>query len=548
MMIFDDDETQEVAEQSEPLYSVDYQTLVDVMTEIQDQPPWRMQADKEADYCDGNQLDTDILQKLSDLGMKPTVENMIGPAIEDICGMEAKNRTDWLVSADADDDPEADAVAKAIAYRLKQAESRSGADRALTKGYESLAKVGVGWIEVSRESDPFKYPYRVRFIHRNEIWYDWFAKEDDLSDARWMLRRRWVDIEDACRAFSDKAELIRSSGNGWARLDELTALSADTGASTSLVQSQEVERGFSVEEQEWRDVLNKRVCLFHLITADMQDEIIIREPSGRVSIFDIENEDHMMAAAAGAPLERAIVKKYLETIFFGPHILQQKECEFNSFPFVAMFGKREDRTRVPYGTIRWLMPLQDEFNARITKQKWLLASTRTIRTKGAVAMSDDVLRHEVGRPDADIVLDPQAMAQPGAKFEVNQDLTLTQQQVERLNDIRVSFQRISGVSSAMSGDGGPDTASGLSQMIEQSVQSLAKLNDNFMYARKQVGELLLYLIVKDIGNQPQTVTIKGNGLRETEAIMLNAQNTGGSTVMSNSVQDTMLKVEMSYLL
>ena len=34
-----------------------------IIDEIIDQPPWRLQADTEADYVDGNQLDSSLLQK-----------------------------------------------------------------------------------------------------------------------------------------------------------------------------------------------------------------------------------------------------------------------------------------------------------------------------------------------------------------------------------------------------------------------------------------------------------------------------------------------------
>ena len=51
-----------------------------IIDEIIDQPPWRLQADTEADYVDGNQLDSSLLQKLKDLGIPPAKENVIGPA------------------------------------------------------------------------------------------------------------------------------------------------------------------------------------------------------------------------------------------------------------------------------------------------------------------------------------------------------------------------------------------------------------------------------------------------------------------------------------
>ena len=65
-----------------------------------------------------------------------------------------------------------------------------------------------------------------------------------------------------------------------------------------------------------------------------------------------------------------------------------------------------------------------------------------MRTKGAVDMPDDVFRRTVGRLDADIVLNAAHMAMPGAKFEVERDYQLTQQQMEMLQNARNAIERV----------------------------------------------------------------------------------------------------------
>ncbi len=528
-------------------HTVDYQTLAGVLTEIQEQPPWRYNADREMDYCDGNQSDTETLQDMRDKGMKPTTENVLGPVMDDITGMEAKNRTDWRTAPDGDSDEEAEKVSKAIGYKLNQAERRSGADRALTRAYHSLAKVGIGFVEVDRSADPFKFPYQVGFVHRNECWWDWFSKKDDMSDSRWFLRRRWAHVDTAKAMWPNKKALIDGSGAGWGNIDDLSLMAADSGESTDLAQSWDMERGWSIEEQEWKDPTGKRVCLFHLLTRHYENVMVLKLRNGRVVEFNKSDPLHIAAVSSGMRLEKAVISKIKKTIFLGPHIMQTEMSEFDRFNFVKFVGKCEDRTNVPYGTLRWLMPLQDEINARITKMKWLLSATRTTRTKGAVKMTDEVFRHEVGRPDADIILDQAHMALAGAKFEVDSNMDLNRQQYERLLDLRESVKRLSGVTSAFSGDSKPENSGAMSQAIEQSVQSLATLNDNFSYGRMQVGELLVSMIVRDIGKEQQEVTIKGNALKDDEIIVLNApvvDEETGMQYLTNDVQRTVLKVAL----
>lgn len=523
------------------------QTLADCLAEIHEQPPWRNQADREMDYCDGNQSDSETLQAMRDKGMKPTTENVLGPTMEDIAGIEAKNRTDWKVIPDGDSDEESEAVAKAIGYKLYQAEKRSGADKALTQAYESLAKVGVGFVEVDRSTDPFAFPYQTNFLHRNECWWDWFSKKPDFSDARWFLRRRWVHVDTAKLLWPNKKAIVDGSRSGWGNIDDLSLMAADSGQSLDLAQSWEIERGWSVEEQEWKDPSNTRVCLFHLLTRHYVNTLVLKLSNGRVVEFDEDDPLHIAAVTSGIRLEKAMVSRIKKTIFLGPHTMQDEVSEFDRFNIVGIFGKIEDRTRVPFGTLRWLMPLQDEINARITKMKWLLSSTRTVRTDGAVKMTDEVLRHEVGRPDADIKLDQAHMAKQGAMFEIDTNMELNKQQYDRLLDLRESVKRISGVSAALSGDAAPENNGAMTQAIEQSVQSLATLNDNFAYGRTQVGDLLMSMIVRDLGKELHEVTIKGNALKEDEIIVLNAPSKDpetGMEILTNDVQRTMMKVDL----
>jgi hypothetical protein len=60
-------------------------------------------------------------------------------------------------------------------------------------------------------------------------------------------------------------------------------------------------------------------------------------------------------------------------------------------------------------------------------------------------MTDDQFRRQIARPDADIVLDPQAMAQQGARFEVKRDFQLNNQQLQMMADSRASLQRVGSI-------------------------------------------------------------------------------------------------------
>ena len=123
------------ADLGEPMTSREFAAIID---EAIDQPPWRGQADIEADYVDGNQLDSKLLARLKSMGVPPAKENIIGPAIAAVCGYEAKTRTDWRVSPDGD--PEGQDVADGLNYRLNQAERHSKADAAMSEAFRPQAR------------------------------------------------------------------------------------------------------------------------------------------------------------------------------------------------------------------------------------------------------------------------------------------------------------------------------------------------------------------------------------------------------------------------
>lgn len=528
---------------------VDHNYLGKVLKEIQEQPPWRRVADREMDYLDSNQLDSEILQQMKDVGIPPSIENMCSVVHGDICGMEEKNRADFKVEPDGENsDGEDDEVAKAIGYKLHKAERTSGADKACGDAYKTQSWVGIGWVEVSRDNDPFKPDIRCKTVHRNEIWWDMLAKEPDISDARWLLRRRWTDVEVAMMMFPGKKDIIENAGvTNWVGVDSASLTVDESGGSTNLAQSFEIERGWSIEEQEWRIPESGRVCLFELYTKEWEEVFILRMKGGRVVELDEENPNHQVAIALGADVEKAKISRIYKHFFLGPHLLQSEPIEFQRFPYVPFFGSLEDRTRIPYCIGRKLMYLQDEINARVSKMQWLLSSSWTVRTKGAVLMTDELFRQVCAMPNADIILDQTHMMLKGATFERHSNETLEEQQYKRLLDVREIFKTIGGVSDAMSGDAQADNDSALSQMVEQSKQGLAALNGSFDYSRMIVGDLITTIIVNDIGNKENTVNIKGTTLREEQAIPLNTpvvHEETGYKYLTNDVQRTKLKVSL----
>ena len=119
--------------------------------EIEEQPAWRSSADKEMDYADGNQLDTELLRAQQERGIPPAKEDLIGPALLALQGYEATIRTDWRVTPNGQ--PGGQDVADALNFKLNEAERHSKADRACSDAFRPQVAVGIGWVEVAMTGD-----------------------------------------------------------------------------------------------------------------------------------------------------------------------------------------------------------------------------------------------------------------------------------------------------------------------------------------------------------------------------------------------------------
>lgn len=510
-----------------------------ILLEIQRQPAWRRNADREADYYDGNQLDSETLRAMEELGMAPIVENLIAPTIDSVLGQEAKSRLDFHVSPQSDD--RLAEMAEAMNQKLNEAERESKADRACADAFAGQVKVGIDWVTVGTEHDPFKYPHKAERVHRNEAFWDFKAREPDLSDARYFIRRRWHDHEQIALAFPEKKDLINGSSTAWASIAQ--ELLMDGGRSTDLAMDYNRERAWTIQEQEWRDSFRRRLCLSEVWYRRWVRGQLLRAPDGRVVEYDESNPLHLAAVAKGVlePFE-AMYSKVRLSWWIGPHCLADIENPYKhgKIPYVPFFGKREDMTGVPYGLIRAMKPLQDEINARNTKMIWLLAAKRVTMTKGVADINDT--RMEAARPDAVHVLDPAKMREGGV-FKVETDFTLNDQQYKALVDKRATLKNVAGVYSAFEGqNSNASSGTAINSLVEQSSQTLADIYDNYRFARAAVGELLLSNVIQEMGSKQVEVKVKSAMATNPKVVVLNQPTENGLT---NDIQRALLKVSLS---
>ncbi|EHP9687060.1 portal protein, partial [Escherichia coli] len=474
--------------------------LQTLCSDIDSQPKWRDAANKACAYYDGDQLPPEVLQVLKDRGQPMTIHNLIAPTVDGVLGMEAKTRTDLLVMSD-DPDDETEKLAEAINAEFADACRLGNMNKARSDAYAEQIKAGISWVEVRRNSDPFGPRFKVSTVSRNEVFWDWLSREADLSDCRWLMRRRWMDTDEAKATFPGMARVIDYAIDDWRGFVDTTFTE---GQPSPLMSAWEEYQSWDRRENEWLQRERRRVLLQVVYYRTFERLPVIELSNGRVVAFDKNNLMQAVAVASGRVQVRVgRVSRIREAWFVGPHFIVDRSCSApqGMFPLVPFWGYRKDKTGEPYGLIARAIPAQDEVNFRRIKLTWLLQAKRVIMDEDATQLSDNDLMEQIERPDGIIKLNPSRKNQKSVAdvFRVEQDFQVASQQFQVMQESEKLIQDTMGVYSAFLGqESGATSGVAISNLVEQGATTLAEINDNYQFACQQVGRLLLSYLLDDL--------------------------------------------------
>ncbi len=510
--------------------------LETLLADMENEPQWRESANKCADYYDHKQSSAERIERAAKTGEPMSTINLIQRTINGALGQEAKTRLDWKV------DPDSDAfgdVAAVLNERMHEAQREARTDMAISEAYSSMLRTGIGWIEVSRTPDPLAYPYRVSAVHRNEVWWDWRAKQPDKSDARWMCRQRWVDLDDAQESMPQFRDLLEIGCHSGPITDAMasTVLRSDRFESLHMVR-----RGFSRNEEEWLDnSLRRRVRFYSVYYKRPIQATSLVIGTKRVKL-NTRNPLHV------AMVQRGIGKvmtgpsyEIRHAMFAGPFRLFDVAVKGRRFPLVPFVCYSADDDFSPYGLVHGMIEPQDEFNERRSRLMWLLKAKQVFVDDDAMAGKYNTLADlalEVMRPDAMFVMNSDRKNAQALRVESNGQLQ--SEQVNVMMDAKQLIQDVPGLYNALLGSGSDGAKSGiaLNSLVEQSVTSLGETSDNYRMARREVGDLLMGLIAEDHMDPDMRVPV-GSG-KKRRIVVLNT--TDGEGLPVNPVEDAQVRV------
>ncbi|MCD9504531.1 portal protein [Photobacterium phosphoreum] len=512
------------------VHKIEQRKLLEIMSDIDAQPDWRSLANKACAYYDGNQIAPEVMAKLRERSQPITMHNLIAPTINGVLGMEAKTRTDLLVTAD-DPGEEMEVLAEAINAEFADVCRLSRLDKARADAYASMIKCGIGFVEVFRNPDLFGSKYKIKNVARDEVFWDWLSTESDWSDARWVMRRRWIDADELISLMPNKAEIINNAVNAWHNFVDVDHIE---GMDANLVNAHAEYTSWSREDSEWLSANRKRIRLQIIYYRHIERKPVIELSNGRIIEYQKDNIAHATAVGMGkVQIQMAQTSTIIESWYAGPHHLGDKVCDapHGMFPIVPFFGYRKDSSGEPYGLIEGAIPAQDEVNFRRIKLTWLLQAKRVIMDEDATQMSQQKVMEEVERPDGLIKLNPERHNQKSIAevFQVQQDFNIASQQFSVMQESMKLIQDSMGVYASFLGqDSGAKSGIAIANLVEQGATTLAEINDNYRFSCQLIGELILGYVLQDMqGKRNYKVMTNRNGKLKRKAVMINEETDQG---------------------
>lgn len=461
--------------------------LLDQYTnEIDRQFDNRIEQAVEEDFYDNIQWREEDAQTLRDRGQVPLVYNVISASVDWITGTEKRTRTDWKILPRRKEDGK---PAERKTQLMKYLSDVNRTPFHTSRAFEDAVKVGIGWVEDGANYDSELETIYSRYESWRNILWDSSATELDLTDARYIFRSKWVDLDIGQAMFPKRKFLLERSAavsNDFLALDQYgdeamdqKELSLDrNGQSTT---SERATGGYQ----------RKRVRIIEGWIRRPVPTDRLRGGMFSGEVYDARSPGHQASVGSGdAEIVTKPTMRMHVVVFTELGLLWHSPSPYrhNKFPFTPIWAYRRGRDGLPYGMIRRTKDIQEDINKRASKALHILSTNKVIMDKGAV---DDVNEfiEEVARPDAVIEVNT------GKKLELNADRELSQYQLELMSRSIAMVQQASGVTDESMGRT-TNASSGIAikRRQDQGSMASAKYFDNLFFTSQVRGEKLLSLI------------------------------------------------------
>lgn len=452
--------------------------------ELDTQAAWRARMGEDEAFYDGDQISDEDRAVMEARGQLPITYNVIAPSVNWMLGQERRARSQPKILARHDaGSRHAEHKTKLMKYVYDQSQG----EMAISHAYRDAVRSGLGWLESGRQPEDEGEPVFMGKESWRNILHDSRAEKMDFSDARFMFRTRWSDMDVAGALFSEPwqhALLAQSS------VEASDYFLGHDDLGDDLMDEREQYEQQHAWTSSMGDSRRRRVRLVEAWYRMPVETEVLLGGEFHGSIYMPGHPGHEQSLYGGAGIATRVKMRMHVAILTARGMLHVQPSPYvhNRFPFTPIVGNVKAGTGEPYGIIRNLKDIQTDVNRRAAKALHIVSTNKVVMDEGAV---DDVdrLAEEVARPDAIIV------KKQGKALDLNADRELAPAHMELFSRGVLMIQSISGITDENMGrETNATSGKAIYARQDQGTTTTWHYTDNLRYALRAHGEKMLSLI------------------------------------------------------
>lgn len=433
----------------------------------------------------GDQWDHKQKDTLKREGRPATVINQVFKAVNNVSGKQRDARLRWKAFPKGENDIlTAAGVTRGADYIENATDWRFTESRV----FKDACIGGAGWVEVGYdETDPSKEAIFADYVPDDEMLADPFGHNLDLSDYRYLIRRKEVDYDLAKAAYPGHETALRM-----AMVSQRNEHQALIGGDYGNRDDGTFSHGYQGTMDEGKG--RERVCLREHHYWEVEDCLYIQLPDGEKLDYEEGDEAAMQALTMGGQMMRGKKRCYYVAIMAGDSVIEHRKSALplERFPYACLFAFKDHLGR-PMGLVEQMIWPQRELNVNRSRanesqrSRWLIYAKQAL---GAGYTADQVA---------------QMLARGNFALEVN-DLGSIQMGSDKMdvggwtNLMEISrreVDEVAGLNEAAYGDKSNEkSGKAIERRVHQQSLNTGELWDNWRFFRLQVGRMMLALAIK----------------------------------------------------
>lgn len=438
--------------------------------------PFLVEAYKDTKFFVGNQWSDADKSYLKSEGRAAYVYNKSRTIINQICGYQRRNRMASVCQPREYNDTEySDFLTDILLYNMQ----KCGGYQVLSEAFQGALVAGLNmlslWMDYSE--DLVNGQIKISREPFNSFLIDPYFTKQDLSDCRYIMRRRYVDKDTAKLLIKGKDKFI----------DELNPGISD-GKFTYMTYARRAENaGLLRYDELWQRTSKKAYIII-----DEMNKQSIKWAGTKKELDELKKQFPFIEV-------ETVPEKTVElTVFLEGEVVYKGQDPYGigDFPFVPVLGYyTPEYDHFDYklqGVMRGLRDAQEEYNMMRSKTTDIIKSqvnSGWMVKEGSVKNPQDLYRTGQG-----VVIETSMNAQPGDIQKLN-PAELSMAFPNMIADLEGQIMTLAGVSEELMGmgSGGNTEVSGTlaAQRSANSLTTLQTLFDNLSYSQKVLGQKII---------------------------------------------------------